>query len=102
MSRLKFDAGDAKLSLPFLYITLTDEQILQLLDVAREKGFLFNKLAAKARISSHEFFHILQYRKLQLDQLITLQKLLGIELVSSQDISDGIDLMASHLKSELC
>lgn len=99
---IKLDAGAVKLRMASLRVTLTEDQLFQLLNALRSATAPIESQLAKCDVRLTEFLHLLQYRAAPLEVLVNLQKELGLEFISQSEIANSIDAMATELKAELC
>ena len=94
--KLNFKSECFNNSLDDILVDLDDDMILQILESIRScKPSFYRELTSLRRF---KFFNMLRDKKLSLSFAIELQKGLGIQIVTQEDIDNGIDCLASTLR----
>ena len=94
--KLNFQSACFNNSLDDISVELDDNMILQILEAIRTpNSSFFRDLTTRRRF---KFFNMLRDKELSLSFAIELQKGLGIQIVTQEDIDNGIDCLASTLR----
>ena len=100
---IKLDAGAVKLRMASVKVSLSDDQIFQILNSLRSNcSKPVESQLTGLDVRPIDFLHLLQYRAAPLEVLVNLQRGLGLEFISPAEIANSIDAMATELKAELC
>jgi hypothetical protein len=97
---MKVDFRDVRYShsLDDILVILDDNMILQILESIRTPNSSFFKdLTTRRRF---KFFNMLRDKELSLSFAIELQKGLGIQIVTQEDVDNGIDCLVSTLRQD--
>jgi hypothetical protein len=94
--KVRFRDAPYSVSLDDIKVSIDDEMIIRILDTARSDDAYFRNLAmGRDRI---KFFRMLQGRELSLSFAIELQKRLGIDIVSQDEVNAAIDSLTASLR----